>query len=141
MVSQSCKYALRAASYLASQQLRKPVNVQQIAKGIDAPMAFTGKLLQALQKQGIVSSLKGPYGGFFVNEEQLAFPIIAIVKAIDGEGIFYECGFGLKNCSDAKPCPLHEKYAVLRNEMKKTFSETLLRDLGMLKNNRLVYLS
>jgi DNA-binding IscR family transcriptional regulator len=49
-------------------------------------------MLQNLVKQGVINSLKGPTGGFFMSEEQLGQPIIKIVQAIDGNQIFKDCG-------------------------------------------------
>ncbi|HUH46987.1 MAG TPA: Rrf2 family transcriptional regulator, partial [Arenibacter sp.] len=80
MISKSCKYALRAAIYLASKADGDiKLGVKEIATEIEAPQAFTGKVLQILKKHRIISSLKGPYGGFFFEKHQLDLPIINIV--------------------------------------------------------------
>ena len=69
MLSKSCKYAIRAVVYVASKAGNNlKMGIKEIAKEIDAPEAFTGKILQILTKHQVISSLKGPYGGFFIEE-------------------------------------------------------------------------
>lgn len=111
MISKACKYGIRATIFIASKAHEnvKP-GVKEIAKQIDAPEAFTAKILQSLNKHGVITSIKGPYGGFICTPSQLNLPVIEIIKAIDGLSIFRECGLGLKECSDAHPCPMHHKY-------------------------------
>jgi Rrf2 family transcriptional regulator, iron-sulfur cluster assembly transcription factor len=131
MISKSCQYAIRAAVYLASRADENlKLNVKAIAKEIDAPEAFTAKTLQILNKHNIITSLKGPYGGFFIEEYQLDVPILNIVNAIDGLQIFKSCGLGLKKCSEANPCPFHNDYKILREAMLSTFEKTTIRILA-----------
>ena len=144
MISKSCKYAIRAAVFIASQagKNRKP-GVKEIAEEIEAPPAFTAKILQILNKHKIVNSLKGPYGGFYCETYQLDLPVIEIVNAIDGSAVFKECVMGLHLCSDAHPCPMHYQYAEIRNNLLHSFQQTTLGALAtdlsdgnvFLKNN------
>src|SRR5690606_31330199 len=131
MISKSCKYAIRAAIYIASKSKDNiKLSVKEIAKGIDAPEAFTAKILQVLNKHKIVTSLKGPYGGFFCEKYQLELPVLEVVNAIDGLAIFRECVMGLHQCSDEHPCPMHLKYATTRDNLLKTFEETTMGGLA-----------
>ena len=131
MVSKSCKYAIRAAVFIASRagEGGKP-GVKEIAEEIEAPQAFTAKILQSLNKNKIVTSLKGPYGGFFCEPYQLELPVIEIVNAIDGVEVFKECVMGLHKCSDDHPCPMHFEYAKSRNNLLWTFQQTSIGSLA-----------
>ena len=96
MISKSCKYAIRAAIFLASKTDDDvKLSAKEVAKEIEAPEAFIGKVLQILRKHRIISSLKGPYGGFYCEEHQLSIPVINIVNAVDGLAVFNECVLGL----------------------------------------------
>lgn len=131
MISKSCKYAIRAAVFIASRAGEDvKLGVKEIAQEIQAPAAFTAKILQILNKHRIVTSLKGPYGGFFCEKYQLDLPVLEVVNAIDGLAIFRECVMGLHQCSDLHPCPMHSKYARTRDDLLKTFSETTLQGLA-----------
>lgn len=131
MISKACKYGIRAAIFVASKREEGiNLNIKQIAKEVDAPEAFTGKILQILNKHRIITSLKGPYGGFFIEEYQLEQPVINIVNAIDGMSVFRECGLGLKQCSEIHPCPMHDQYKIARDALLNAFQETTIRQLA-----------
>lgn len=129
MISKSCKYAIRAVAFVASKPGTK-LSVKDIAQEIDAPEAFTAKVLMSLSKHRVISSLKGPYGGFFIDDRQFNLPIMDVVNAIDGLSIFYECGMGLKQCSDAHPCPMHNSYKEIRDRMQQVFKQTTIGQLA-----------
>lgn len=131
MISKACKYGIRATVFVASKaESGKKLNVKEIAKAVDAPEAFMAKILQILNKHRIITSLKGPYGGFFIEEFQLEQPVLNIVNAIDGMSIFRECGMGLKQCSEKHPCPMHHRYAEIRKTLLETFQNTTIGQLA-----------
>ena len=131
MISKGCKYAIRAAVFIAAQaDTGKKFGVKEIAEEIEAPPAFTAKILQILNKHKIVTSLKGPYGGFYCEAYQLDLPVIDIVNAIDGKAVFNECVMGLQRCSNEHPCPMHDHYAEIRNDLQLSFEQLTLRTLA-----------
>lgn len=131
MISKACKYGIRAAVYVASKADKGvKLNVKDIAREVDAPEAFTAKILQVLNKHRIITSLKGPYGGFYIEDYQLEQPVINIVNAIDGMSVFWECGLGLKNCSETHPCPMHDQYKIARDALLNAFQNTTIRKLA-----------
>jgi len=136
MISKACKYGIRAVIFIASKKgVGIKLNIKQIAGQVDAPEAFTAKILQVLNKHRIVTSLKGPYGGFFIEEFQLEQPVINIVNAIDGMSVFRECGLGLKKCSETHPCPMHDQYKIARDALLDAFQGTTIRQLALTVNN------
>jgi len=141
MLSKSCKYAIRATVFIASKAGENvKLGVKEIAEEIEAPPAFTAKILQNLNKYKIVTSLKGPYGGFFCEKYQLDLPIVEIVNAIDGLAIFKECVMGLHRCSDEHPCPMHHHYAANRNSFLNSFQQTTIGNLAKDLTQGSVYL-
>ncbi|TCJ12134.1 transcriptional regulator [Flaviaesturariibacter flavus] len=67
MRSQSCKYALRAAVYLAARSPQGArAGIREVAAGIEANGHSTAKILQQLAREGVIASAKGPNGGFFI---------------------------------------------------------------------------
>lgn len=141
MISQTCKTAIKAVIYLSSKsEDGNKVGAKEIAAKINASEHTVGKTLQTLVRQGIINSMKGPSGGFFVDEEQQNQPIINIVETIEGKGIFKECGLGLSKCSETHPCPIHNEYKVARELIEKIFKEKRIKDLCDPVNNGLAYL-
>lgn len=127
MFSKTCEYAMRAMIFIAQSSLKeKRVGVKAIADGIASPEHFIAKILQELVKKNLLQSLKGPNGGFYLDAKLSKASLADIVMAVDGDNFFSRCGLGLKQCSEVKPCPLH-------NEFKKVRQDTL----KMLENARL----
>ncbi len=132
MFSKACEYGIRAAVYIALQSLEgRRVSVTEIAEKIDSPIAFTAKILQQLTRNKIVSSVKGPTGGFEIDREEMDnVKLNMIVKAIDGDNIYKGCGLGLKECNAQKPCPLHDKFVDIRTDLSRMLKSTSLYELA-----------
>src|SRR5690606_9045251 len=132
MFSKACAYGIRAAVYVALQSLDgRRVSVNEIAEEIDSPIAFTAKILQQLSRSKIIHSVKGPTGGFELDRTEMdTVKISTIVHAIDGDDIYVGCGLGLKECNAQKPCPLHDKFVDIRNDLKNMLENTSLYELA-----------
>ena len=132
MFSKACEYGIRAAVYVTLQSLEgRRVGVNEISEEIDSPIAFTAKILQQLTRNNIIHSVKGPNGGFEIDPEDMnSAKLSMIVKAIDGDKIYTGCGLGLKECNAQKPCPLHDKFLDLRNNLSTMLTSTSLYELA-----------
>lgn len=131
MISKACKYGIRATIFVASKaDSGVKLGVKEIAREVEIPEAFTAKILQTLNKHRVITSMKGPYGGFFIEKYQLDQPVVNIVNAIDGLSVFSECGLGLKDCSEIHPCPMHFKYKAAREALLRAFEETTVGQLA-----------
>ena len=131
MFSKTCEYAIRATIYIASESADgNRCGIKEIARKIESPEPFTGKILQRLVKSNIINSIKGNGGGFEIEKSQLELiKLEQIVRAIDGNDLFDRCALGLHECSDKLPCPFHHKYKPVRENLKKTLKETSLQEL------------
>jgi Rrf2 family protein len=141
MLSNTCKTAIKAVIFLATKiESGDKAAVREIAEHIGASEHTVGKLLQTLVKQGVINSLKGPSGGFYLSGKQKDQPIINIVRAIDGQQIFKECGLGLSQCSSSHPCPIHDDYKQARDLIENLFEKKKVHDLCVPVNDGFAYL-
>lgn len=109
MLSNSSKYAIKAVLYLAMKtNVDNRVTVKDIAAPINVPQAYIAKLLQHLSREGIISSVKGPRGGFFLGDEDRKHTLMDVVNVIDDEHKLNSCVLSLEQCNVDKPCPLHK---------------------------------
>ena len=116
--SKTCEYGIKAVLFIAHTGVQgRKVGIKEIATGIDSPEFFLAKILQDLSRKGLVNSIKGPNGGFYITDESLKRPISNIVEAIDGDSLFKGCALGLKQCSEINPCPLHEEFKAIRTRI------------------------
>lgn len=131
MLSKTCEYAVRATLVIAAEtEQGNRISLREIARKIDSPESFTAKILQKLARNNIVDSLKGNGGGFNVSKEKLIQVTLSdIILAIDGEALFKRCSLGLNDCSEIKPCPFHNQYKPIREQLKLALDSTSLADL------------
>lgn len=118
MFSKSCKYGLRAVLYLAQHSDdNAKIGAKELAQIIQVPHHFLAKILQNLSRRQLISSTKGPNGGFFLTDENKDQTLLSIIEAIDGMAWYDECAFGLDECSSEKPCPIHHIFQPLKSRM------------------------
>lgn len=131
MFNKETEYALRGLVYIQLQNMkeRRPGTVE-VAKEIDAPPFYTAKILQRLVRVGFLESLKGKNGGFFFDPDKPVIPLVKLVSATEGDSSFSGCGFGLKHCDTNNPCPLHEKYAPIRQAINNLLSDETVQSLA-----------
>jgi Rrf2 family protein len=133
MFSKACEYGIKASIFIAINSWDgKRVSPKEISKEIDSPTAFTAKILQALVKHDIINSVKGAYGGFEIEKRKISsIKLSKIVNAIDGDKIYNGCGLGLHVCDEDHPCPVHDKFKIVRNELKDMLENTNLEQLAL----------
>ncbi|MEI8112373.1 MAG: Rrf2 family transcriptional regulator [Bacteroidia bacterium] len=129
MLSNTCKYAIRALIYLGKHsEDGTRIGIKKISADLMIPTPFLGKILQNLVKQKILVSTKGPNGGFGLGKKTEEISLYDIVKIVDGEDFFKNCLIGLNPCAthaiDNKPCPVHKRFGSIRQELCKFYQET-----------------
>lgn len=132
MFSKACEYGIKASVYIIDSSLKnQKVSMKEVAKAIDSPEAYTSKILQQLSRSNIIQSEKGPTGGFSIEKDKIEqINLSSVVKAIDGDSIYKECGLGFHECDDNKPCVIHHQYKSIRNDLQTMLENTLLVDLS-----------
>ncbi|WHF51666.1 Rrf2 family transcriptional regulator [Chryseobacterium gotjawalense] len=142
MFSKACEYAIKATIYIAQQShLERRANVKEVAKAVNAPEAFTAKILQQLCRENILESIRGKQGGFiFPVDRQKQIKIFDVVQLIDGDGIFTNCGLGLHTCSSENPCPVHDDFKEVRNGLVAMVQKYSFYDLAIKTETGLVWL-
>ena len=130
MLSNTSKYAIRAVIYLALYAEKdKKIGIKQISKDLGIPTPFLGKILQTLAKHKVLSSTKGPHGGFGMGKEPDEVSLIDIVDIIDGRDLFTKCLIRLDDCNEKEPCSMHSRYAEIRTNLLGLFENQKISDL------------
>jgi Rrf2 family iron-sulfur cluster assembly transcriptional regulator len=142
MFSKACEYAIKASIYIAQQSHQdRRVNVKEVAKAVNAPEAFTAKILQQLCRENILSSNRGKQGGFIFNlDKQKETKIFDVVTIFDGDGLFTNCGLGLTKCSMENPCPVHDDFKEVRNSLVAMVQKYSFYDLALKTETGLAWL-
>lgn len=134
MLSNSCRYGIRAVMYLASRPSEKKMTgITTISKDLNLPTPFLAKILQQLAKHKILNSLKGPHGGFSLLKDPKEITLLDIVRTIDGDDIFNNCIIHNSTCryvnEHKESCALHDEYSVIRKDLMELFRSSTIYDL------------
>lgn len=142
MFSKTCEYALRATIYIAQKSWEeKKLGIAEISKAIDSPQHFTAKILQFLTRDNVISSIKGPNGGFYITAKQKQLPVRAVLHALDEDAVLKKCVLGLYECSELKPCPMHAQYKTIKQQLIQLFETKTINDLATDINSGIAYIN
>jgi len=131
MLTNASKYAIRAVLYLAeNSSLDKKIGAKQIADDLEIPSHFIAKILQQLAKTNVISSYKGPHGGFFTTENDLSNNVCSILDVIENDKILDGCFLGLSRCDDNNPCPIHHIVSPFKEAIQAKFEHQSIADFS-----------
>ncbi len=138
--SSACEYAVRAATYLASRAREDEgelVKLRAIAQAEGLPPPFLSSILQKLVTAGILHSARGPTGGYSLALPAEEITLHDIMAAVDGVDALDACAVGLAQCSDEMPCPLHDRWKPVREELRGYLTGTTLAAMASAKEGKL----
>ena len=123
-------YAVAALCLLAKDRHKK-VAVSELARKMKISRHFLRKIMQLLNKQGVVSSFKGQGGGFLLAKAPNKISLIDLIKLFQGPIKFRECSFKRQLCPNIKNCKLKRKVDNIQQyvlaELKNITLESLLK--------------
>ncbi|NJL30205.1 MAG: Rrf2 family transcriptional regulator [Phycisphaerales bacterium] len=138
--SNACAYAIRAMTRLAMVRPDGYVLLDELCEGSDLPRHFVAKIFQDLVRKGLLVSAKGRGGGFALARPANQISIYDIVAVVDGTEGLDRCVVGHAKCDDKQPCPQHEQWTPIREQIKRYLVQTSLADMGVALHEKLVTL-
>lgn len=124
MINKSSLLAIKALAELAQLPPGECAGASHIAAKIDAPANYLGKLLQSLAGRGMIVSQKGRGGGFRLEKSPKKISLFDVVAAIEDTDKWSTCFLSRKQCQNASPCRLHERWKHVK-ETNKAFLEAI----------------
>ncbi len=130
MLSNSSKYAIKGVLYLAlNSDENHKIMVRDMHGIVNVPESYLAKLLQELSRHDVISSARGPKGGFYLSDNDRKRTLMDVVKVIDGEKRVTSCVLGLRNCDVDNPCVLHKLVGSNKTNFINVLERTTLQDL------------
>lgn len=129
MLSQTAEYALRGVLYLAEHGSERPVPVDQIAQNLDIPRNYLSKILHTLGKRNVLTSARGPHGGFALAIPADRLSLLEVVEPFDDLDERGECLLGRERCSDESPCAAHHRWKEVSENVATFFRDTTIQEL------------
>jgi Rrf2 family iron-sulfur cluster assembly transcriptional regulator len=87
---------------LLTQESERPLSCHEMAEQLHVSEAHLSKVLQRLGKQGFVTSLRGPKGGFRLACDADEISLLNVYEAIEGPLQFSNCLFEQPVCNNSK---------------------------------------
>ena len=122
------RFAVTAMVDLALRQNRGPVTLAAISERQHISLSYLEQLFGKLRRAALVSSVRGPGGGYNLAQPPAAISVADIVSAVDEPIDATQCG-GKENCHDDKRCMTHDLWATLNEKMQEYLSSVTLADL------------
>jgi Rrf2 family protein len=114
LITRNTDYALRALCFIA-QCRGRIVSVSELALKLRVPQPFLRKILQVLNRKGILRSLKGQGGGFVLSKGPGKVFITDIMRVFQGKLRLNECFLKKLACPHKSSCRLRKKILKIEN--------------------------
>lgn len=111
----------------------RPVTLAGISERQAISLSYLEQLFSRLRRQGLVTSVRGPGGGYRVAKAHADISVSNIITAVDELIDATQCG-GQENCHDTGRCMTHDLWASLNNKILDYLSGVTLAD--MVENQR-----
>lgn len=122
------RFAVTAMIDLALRQESGPVALAGISERQKISLSYLEQLFGKLRRHQLVSSVRGPGGGYRLAKPLTAVSVADIIKAVDEPLDATKCG-GMANCHDEQPCMTHVLWANLTTRMLDYLSSVNLAEL------------
>jgi Rrf2 family iron-sulfur cluster assembly transcriptional regulator len=122
------RFAVTAMLDLALRQNRGPVTLAAISERQHISLSYLEQLFGKLRRAKLVSSVRGPGGGYNLAQGAHQITVADIVTAVDEPLDATQCG-GKENCHQEKRCMTHDLWATLNEKMYDYLSSVTLADL------------
>lgn len=122
------RYAVTAVLDLAFHQQTGPVSLADISERQGISLSYLEQLFSKLRKNDIVSSTRGPGGGYKLSAEPEAISVVQVIVAVDES-------YRANGCSEAEYCQgntrclTHDLWDELSNKIHGFLDEISLADI------------
>jgi Rrf2 family iron-sulfur cluster assembly transcriptional regulator len=122
------RYAVTAMLDLAIHQGAGPTALADIAQRQGISLSYLEQLFSRLRKRALVSSVRGPGGGYNLAREAMDISVAEVIAAVDENVDTTRCG-GAHNCQANGPCLTHDLWQDLSDRIYDYLHHISLRDL------------
>jgi len=122
------RYAVTAVLDLAIHQGQGPISLADIADRQGISLSYLEQLFSKLRRRALVSSVRGPGGGYHLARDASAIYVAEVITAVDEHIDTTRCG-GNGNCKDSGPCLTHDLWMDLSDRIYGYLNNISLQDL------------
>jgi Rrf2 family protein len=116
LITRNTDYAVRALCCI-DEQKQEVISADQLVKSLKMPRPFLRKILQTLNKEGLLNSSKGKGGGFTLTISPGKITLTDVMKIFQGPLKLNECKFRKSDCPYISDCFLKKKIDEIEKEV------------------------
>ena len=133
MLSQKTRYAIRAMQHLADRYGEGPVRLVEIAEAQNIPANFLTTILSELGRFGIVASLRGKDGGYWLALSPVDITYGDLIRVMRGSLALVPCASRFahekcKNCLEEGDCRTRSLMLQVRDRTAELLDSIRLSD-------------
>ena len=130
MLTRTAEYAVRAVVLLARHYGERLVSADEIASRLGAPRNYLSKTLNALTHRGILTSARGPGGGYALAIAPNALSVAAIADVFaDAKPGGARCLLDDSLCDPTHPCSAHRRWTEIALNAREPLLRTAIGEL------------
>ena len=134
MVTRKTVYALRALFDLANADQGRPQLAAEIAEHQGIPRRFLDTILRQLTRSGLLTSSRGPRGGYCLRSPASEISVAAVVRVLDGAAFPFPClnwdhPVRCAECPGDGECAAHAALGVMGGAALRVLEDMSLADL------------
>ncbi|MBN8430811.1 Fe-S cluster assembly transcriptional regulator IscR [Microbulbifer salipaludis] len=122
------RYAVTAMLDLALHAERGPISLADISKRQDISLSYLEQLFSRLRQSGLVSSVRGPGGGYRLARTTAEICVAEIIDAVNESVDATSCG-GNSDCSAGEQCLTHYLWTDLSHQIHGFLTGISLADM------------
>jgi Rrf2 family iron-sulfur cluster assembly transcriptional regulator len=122
------RYAVTAMLDLSINASKEPVTLSDISKRQDISLSYLEQLFSKLRKQELVSSVRGPGGGYLLGKKDSEINVAQIIDAVSESLDTTKCR-GKGDCQGGETCLTHHLWEDLSAQIHRFLSDITLADL------------
>jgi Rrf2 family protein len=114
---------------IAREYQRRPLRADEIAASTGAPRNYLAKTLNALAKAGVLTSARGPQGGFSLAIAPDSLTIAQVIDCFETRKPHTRCLLGGGACDPTRPCAAHGRWQAITKTRREPLATTTVADL------------
>ena len=122
-------YGVRALVELAQGYGGGAVSTGEIADRQHIPEAYLNQLLMTLGKAGLISSRRGPQGGYALAKSPKEISLGMVISSLEGESALLECISVPECCAFSTTCAQREVWSSVEEVVQRVLRATTIADL------------
>ncbi len=131
ILSTKGRYAVMAMVELARREGDRPVALSELAESQEIPLAYLEQIFARLKKAELVTSTRGPGGGYQLSREASEIPMVEIIVASDEQIEMTRCGGVETGCmKHNSKCLTHDLWAGLSEQIQLYLQAVSLADVA-----------